>query len=99
MEEIGLTTSRQDTTLEALKLEIFRKHGINEQKLSAAFYDETGLPFTRTVSVLTITDCSLIGGFGEEAKLAEPLPRVVYVVLVPSHIDSVCHPKLAHDLD
>ena len=56
------------------------------------------MPLTRTVSVLTITDCSLVGGFGEEVKMAEALPRLVYVVVVNKKVDSVCYPKLPHDL-
>ena len=59
-----MMTTRNDTMLDDLKLDIFKKHGIDSQKHTAALYDESGIPLTRTVSVLTITDCSLIGGFG-----------------------------------
>lgn len=96
--EIGMTSNRDETTLDDLRADIFKKHGIDGQKHSAALYDESGMPLTRTVSVLTITDCSLVGGFGEEVKMAEALPRLVYVVIVNKKVDSVCYPKLPHDL-
>lgn len=93
-----MTASREDSTLYDLKTQIFKKHGVDNQKHSAGFYDECGMPLTRTFSTMTITDCSLVGGFGEEVKMAEPLPRLVYLVIVNKKVDSVCYPKLAHDL-